>query len=141
MKANDQPLETAESVLAHAGVKIPSPWRGNHEHVTPVTLNRTFGDGRQRVILSFYAAPELCVIVPFDSKLPLDLSLFDRCQESPTVRSFRDIVDAVYDALQEQFNEPPVTPYREGALREELEDDEHSLWDVILRDGATWCLW
>lgn len=121
-------------------IERPSPWAGHQgEVVTPRLLPLRFGDGAQLVGLSFYAAPELVIMVPFDSRLPLDLDLPARCTESPTVRCFRDALKTIYDALEDYFGDPPVDEYRTRQLREEEEDDEVDLFSILLNHGTCWC--
>lgn len=118
----------------------PSPWAGHDsEVVTPRLLPLRFGDGAQLVGLSFYAAPELVIMVPFDSRMPLDLDFKDRCAESPAVRCFRDALETIYDALEDYFDEPPLEEGRTKQLREEEEDDEVELFSVLLNHGTCWC--
>ena len=127
---------------------IKSRWGGNHGRCRLHLLDQRFGDGQHLVLLSFYAAPELAIAVRWDSKLPLDLSESERYKDYEGVKSFRDVTEKIYDALEEQFPRPPVGHYRRRALLEEIDEVERlaneqtkdeAIWCLILNNGSTWC--
>jgi len=109
-----------------------------------------FGDGRQFIALSFYAAPEIEVIVPFDHDLPMDLPDERRLKEIPLrrccgrprdrngqeCRSFRDVLDEVYELCQNLIRMPK---WRERELAKEGKRDELTPWEVAIDHGSTWC--
>ena len=122
--------------------KIPSPWGKIHSPVTTSRLPETFGDGKQLVFVSFYGAPECVIEVMVDSDLPLDLDLTERCQERVEIRSFRDLMPQIWDLCEATWSDPPlIGDYRTQQLIDEieLEGNEESMWELIRRDGATWC--
>ncbi len=134
-------------------MKIPKtikyPWqsRKNDRHRIPLhVLPGKIGDGKQLVLLSFYAAPELAVCIRFDSKLPLDLPDNERFKDSDVPRSFRDYVDDIYDKLEAEYDQPPVPRYRlkelneEAALEVDDPDDRREPWSLIIESGSTWSL-
>lgn len=121
---------------------IPSPWGDKHDPVTVSRLPQTFGDGQQSVLVSFYGAPECVIEVMVDSDLPLDLGLEERCQECVEIRSFRDLMPQIWDLLEDTWSDPPlIGDFRTQQLNEELalEGNEGSMWELIRRDGSTWC--
>lgn len=117
-----------------------SSWAGHREITVPRLLPYRFGDGKTLVNLSFYDVPELEIVVPFDSRFPLDLDLEEWCKESETVRCFRDALDSIYELCREYFSDVPLTPNRRKQLSEEieLEGGERELWDLIIENGSTW---
>lgn len=132
---------------------LPSPWPSrNGVPVTAHILPLIFGDGKQPVILSFYDDPETCILVLFDSTIPLDLDLTGRCEEPTAIRCFRDALDEIYEACEDQWSEPPgLTPTSKIELRGASNEAEHQAleadeqdgptsWDLVLRGGGTWCI-
>lgn len=96
----------------------PSLWSGRKTRVRSRLLPIQIGDGRQHVVLSFFHAPDLEVLIHFDSHVPLDLPLKERCQPNPPP-SFRDYLDAIYEHCER------LMPRRN--------------WPDILEGGSTWC--
>lgn len=133
-----QPLEDYETRRGAIEQERPSTWAGHTETIVPKLLPAKIGDGASYVMLSFYGAPEIVVVVPFDSKLPLDLNMPERGCESDTLRSFRDAVDSIVEEIRETFE---VSTERAESLKEGLdaaELEEFDAWAEILRDGSTW---
>lgn len=135
-----------ELTAARKQWEIPrrSPWASDQskkKRRSPSLLPICYGDGLQPVLVSFYAAPEVMIVVLFDSALPLDLNEDERFKESDELRSFRDITDHIFDSCEDQWSDPPnAGDYRMAQLREEAEDDEFDdFWSLLERDGCTWC--
>jgi len=116
---------------------ITSPWYGNNAQVTPYLLPLQFGDGEQKVILSFPSYPSICVLVLFDSNLPQDLPMEERCAESETIRCFRDALDEIYEGCRDIYL--PEEKEKQISLVAECEPDEFEAWQEITRDGSCWC--
>ncbi len=102
------------------------------------------GDGGQVALISFYAAPEICIVILLDSKLPLDLPEKERFLPIPPP-SFRDLLDTIYNLCEDTWSDPPCSRYRIKQLTEELKveygpdpDDHPSLWSMIIAAGGTW---
>lgn len=147
---NNQPIETMMMTTELASQKrgwIANPWRCG---VGSVRLRRfkgwQDGDGEQRVWVSFYAAPELCVEVRVDAQLPLELADGERGSDK---RCFRTLLPELWQRWPEAWwgkthgYAPPVPAFRRRELlveaaAEDDEDEAAALWRVIERDGCTW---
>jgi len=141
-KSHELPRNSAKPIKDTAPYKlheqpITSPWYGNNDKVTPYLLPLQFGDGEQKVILSFRSFPSVCVIVLFDSNLPPDLPMEERCEQSETIRCFRDALNEIYEGCRDIY----LTKEKEKQifLASELEEDEFEAWQEIIRDGSCWC--
>jgi hypothetical protein len=124
--------------------KRPSHWQGSKERVTPALLPFRFGDGKQAVLISFYSAPEVAIIILFDGSLPLDHDdLAERCRSHEAITSYREATQEIYDHCIDQWSEPPgITDYRRQQLTDEMEEqdpEDRDLWECIIKDGSTWC--
>lgn len=122
-----------------------SVWAGSKGFQQRKLLPAIHGDGGKVVLLSFFAAPEVCIVVLVDSSVPLELPESERYAPSPRL-SFRDLLDTIYDQCEDTWYDPPAGPYRwkrlKQALRDEYGDDlddAPSMWSLVLRDGGTWC--
>lgn len=117
-----------------------SPWGSRRELglVEVFPLKRKFGQG-ERVLISFYAAPECIIVVDIADDLPLDLPLEERCRtHTGAPRSLRDLLPEIYAAMQEQWEQPPgIEGYRYDELIKHL-DDEAELWGAVMDEGSTW---
>jgi hypothetical protein len=97
----------------------PSLWPSRPKTRThPRLLPVQFGDGKQDVILSFYHAPDIEILIKFDSAVPLELPDDVRFKPNPPP-SFRDYLDLIYDVIESTMN-----------LRS---------WRAIEAGGSTWC--
>jgi hypothetical protein len=121
-----------------------SRWSGNTETVHPKVLPLAHGDGEQAVELSFYAAPEVAIIVLVDSELPLE----DIGDGHGDPQTFRSMINDIYDLCEDQWSNPPAGDERleelnqlarmEAAMNEVDADDMRSLWSLTIEDGSTW---
>lgn len=100
----------------------PSKWASRPKtKVRPRLLPFQFGNGKKEVVVSFFHAPEIELLVKFDSRLPLDLPDAERFKVSPLIRSFRDVLDDIYELAENHI------PIRRS-------------WSRIIEDGSNWCL-
>lgn len=121
--------------------RIRYRWQGKGWH-HPKLLPQQHGNGKQAVAVSFYAAPEVSLVVLVDSSLPLELPLEERCQSSNSVRSFRDLTDWVKDIFVDY--QMPIPRARLRELRREIKEyprdcDDLNEWELAVRNGCTWC--
>ena len=61
----------------------------------------------------------------------------ERCEQSETIRCFRDALDEIYEGCRDIY----LTKEKENQifLASELEEDEFEAWQEIIRDGSCWC--
>ena len=98
-----------------------SHWGGDRSRVHPKLLPVQFGDGKKPVIVLFYHAPEVEILVRFDSQVPLDLP--DRSRFLPDhtrPESFRDYLDEIYELCEQHIS-----------IRKS--------WARVIEAGSTWC--
>ena len=119
-----------------------SRWAGSKGWQCCKVLPLAHGDGKLAVLVSFFAAPELSLMVFVDSELRLELPLEQRCAPSPPP-SFRDLTETIYNLCEDTWEEPPVGRYRLRCLRwaqreDGGPDDGPSLWSVVFQYGSTW---
>lgn len=112
-------------------------WAGpGHGMQSSKLLPYQHGDGKQPVCLSFYAAPEVCIIILCDSALELN-----QTKPGPTIR---DLLDTIYYLCEDTWTAPPCGNYRLRELRKtsKLEypdpDDAPSLWSQVRAEGSCW---
>lgn len=123
---------------------IPSPWG----HETTVDLHLfpyKWGDGAEHLIISFYAAPELCFLIHWTSTLPAELDAPERYRTTPEgeILSFRDVIPFICETLPDHFPKPMIPDFRRAALLEEItftdgEDPDALVWDEIIAQGMSW---
>jgi len=97
-----------------------SPWPSRPKtRVHPKLLPVMFGDGKKSALVSFYHAPDLVLLVKYDSALPLDLPDSERFKPNPPP-SFRDLTDQIWDIAEQTIK----------ARRS---------WNSIRESGCCWC--
>lgn len=116
---------------------IKSPWVGNNDQVTPYLLPLQFGDGKEKVGMSFSSYPSICVLVLFDSNLPLDLPMEERCERSETIRCFRDALDEIYEGCMDIYL--PEEKEKQILGSADCDPEDFEAWREITRDGCVWC--
>ena len=98
-----------------------SPWGStDRSRVHPKLLPVKFGDGKRSALVSFYHAPDLVLLVKYDSSLPLDLPAPERFDNYNGIRSFRDLTDQIWEIAAETIKAPRS-------------------WESIREAGCTWC--
>ena len=131
-----------------------SPWP-KWPRVRPWLWPVPHGNGKERVFLSFYDAPEIVIAVDIDTALPLDLDTDERCKEraeGAPMRSFRDLLDGIYDHIEHDsdFHIPVPRPRikelkqewsgeEDDPFQDEDYDENEVAWRLIIDGGGTWC--
>lgn len=102
-----------------------SPWGESQDDVEPWLYPHPHGDGKKLVCLSFFEAPDFVLYVPVDTDLPLELDSdhprrYRERREGEPVICFRDLLDGIYEELEELL---PLSDWTRELLRDECEDE------------------
>ncbi len=112
----------------------------------PLLLPFRWGNGRERVALTFYAAPELVYVIPFDCRLSLDLPLKERCTNTEAIRCFRDALKEIYGELKKREDlSANQIKHLLAEYPDRLSDYDgdalSAAWSILIQGGSTWCRW